>query len=66
MIFPLPSLPVLTREPRVQARRPWTAWLRVVITLLANHVNLHDEKWRQLFLKYGSLELYEKLLRAAS
>lgn len=47
MIFPLPSLPILTRELRVQARRPWTAWLRVVIALLATLMGMSILAWAQ-------------------
>ena len=31
-----------------------------------NQLDLRSEKIRQLFLKYGSLELYEKVIRACS
>jgi hypothetical protein len=36
----------------------------VINLLLANRVDLRQESWRQLFLKYGDLELYEKIARA--
>ena len=38
----------------------------VINLLLVNRVDLRQEKWRQLFVKYGSLELYEKVLRATA
>ncbi len=31
-----------------------------------NQIDLHSEKVRQLFLKYGNLDLYEKVVRACS
>jgi len=36
----------------------------VINLLLANHVDLRQENWRQLFVKYGNLDLYEKVARA--
>jgi len=38
----------------------------VINLLLVNRVDLRQEKWRQLFVKYGSLELYEKVLQATA
>lgn len=38
----------------------------VINLVLANHVNLRQDKWRELFVKYGSLDLYEKIIRAIS
>jgi hypothetical protein len=36
----------------------------VINLLLANRVDLRQENWRQLFEKYGSQDLYEKIARA--
>lgn len=36
----------------------------VIYLLLAKNLNLEDNCWRELFLKYGTPELYEKLQRA--
>jgi hypothetical protein len=38
----------------------------VINLLLANRVDLRQESWRQLFAKYGNLDLYEKIARAIS
>jgi hypothetical protein len=38
----------------------------VINLLLVNRVDLRQDKWQQLFMKYGSLELYEKVLRATA
>ena len=32
--------------------------------VLVNRINLREKKWRQLFEKYGNLELYEKVAQA--
>ena len=34
--------------------------------LLVNRIDLRQEKWRQLFIKYGNLDLYEKAARATT
>jgi hypothetical protein len=36
----------------------------IINLVLANGADLGEEKWRALFTKYGTLELYEKVLRA--
>ena len=36
----------------------------VIHLVLANKVNLEDDCWRELVLKYGTAELYEILQRA--
>jgi len=36
----------------------------IINLVLANKADLGEEKWRALFTKYGTLELYEKVLRA--
>ena len=36
----------------------------VINLLVANHVDVRQERWRQLFAKYANLELYEKVARA--
>ena len=38
----------------------------IVNLVLANRVNLREEKWRQLFVKYGTLEVYEKIVHATA
>ena len=38
----------------------------VINLLLANRVDVRQENWRQLFLKYASLDLYEKVVRAVA
>jgi hypothetical protein len=38
----------------------------VINLVLANRVDLRQEKWRQLFVKYGSVDLYEKVARATA
>lgn len=38
----------------------------IINLVLANRVNLREEKWRQLFAKYGTLEVYEKLVHATA
>lgn len=38
----------------------------IINLVLANRVNLREEKWRQLFAKYGSLEVYEKVVHATA
>ena len=36
----------------------------VINLVLANRVKIDDDYWRELILKYGTDELYEKLRRA--
>ena len=38
----------------------------VINLLLANRVDLRQDKWRELFVKYGNPDLYEKIVRAIS
>jgi hypothetical protein len=38
----------------------------VINLVLANRVDLRLEKWRQLFVKHGNLDLYEKAVRATA
>lgn len=38
----------------------------VINLLLANRVDLRQDKWQELFVKYGNLDLYEKIVRAIS
>jgi hypothetical protein len=38
----------------------------VINLLLANRVDLRQDKWRELFVNYGNLDLYEKIVRAIS
>jgi hypothetical protein len=36
----------------------------IINLVLVNGIDLGEEKWRQLFAKYGTVELYEKVARA--
>lgn len=36
----------------------------VINLLLANRVDLRQENWKQLFVKYGNQDMYEKIARA--
>ena len=36
----------------------------VINLILANHVDLRQENWKQLFVKYGNQDLYERIARA--
>ncbi len=38
----------------------------IINLVLANHIDLREKKWRQLFERYGNLELYEKVAHATS
>jgi hypothetical protein len=38
----------------------------IINLVLANRVNLREERWRQLFAKYGTIEVYEKVLHATA
>ena len=38
----------------------------IINLVLANRVNLREERWRQLFAKYGTIAVYEKILHATT
>jgi hypothetical protein len=38
----------------------------VAVNFYVNHLDPNSEKVRQLFLKYGTLDLHEKIVRACS
>ena len=38
----------------------------IINLVMANRIDLREEKWRQWFAKYGNLDLYEKALHATS
>ena len=38
----------------------------IINLVMANRIDLREEKWRQWFTKYGNLDLYEKALFATS
>ena len=38
----------------------------IINLVLANRINLREEKWRQLFTKYGTIEVYGKVLHATA
>ena len=49
-----------------RAHRFLKDFLDVEGIIRTNQVDLRSEKIRQLFLKYGTLDLYEKIVRACS
>lgn len=48
-------LPIIARELRVRARKPWTAWTRVVVALLVSLIAASTLSWANLQTMRGGL-----------
>jgi ABC-type transport system involved in multi-copper enzyme maturation permease subunit len=42
------ALPIIERELRVRARKPWTAWMRVIVALFVSLIAVSTLNWAQL------------------